>query len=200
MNWVFVVGLAVASSLDNIATGLAYGLRGMRIGPLSNLVIATICFGFSLAGLMLGAWLSVVLPGRLPGIASAILLFGIGLRLVLWAVPRGPAKGMDGAPAQGNSAAGGKGVGAIGVWETLALGVALSANALTNAVGAGLMALPALDISASAAIGSFLAIAAGTALGGRARRLRIGALSLERYGTALSGLILIGLAVTSFAR
>ncbi|MDQ0468845.1 manganese efflux pump [Labrys wisconsinensis] len=193
MNWIFVVGLAIASSIDNVATGLAYGLRGMRIGTLSNLVIAAICFGFSLAGLELGAWLGSVLPGRLPSIASAFLLFGIGLRLVLWTMPRSTGAG----PQAGQPPAGSPG---IGLWETLALGVALSANALTNAVGAGLMALPAFDISASAAVGSFLAIAAGTALGRRARRLRFGPLSVERFSTALSGLILIGLAAASLAR
>lgn len=193
MNWIFVVGLAVASSIDNVATGLAYGLRGVRIGALSNLMIAAICFGFSLAGLMLGTWLGAVLPGRLPSIASAILLFGIGLRLVLWAMPRGAGRSAGAGPQPGASSG-------IGLWETLALGVALSANALTNAVGAGLMALPALDIAASAAAGSFLAIAAGTVLGRRARRLRFGPVSVERYSTAVSGLILIGLAVTSLAR
>ncbi len=96
MNWIFVVGLAIASSIDNVATGLAYGLRGMRIGTLSNLVIAAICFGFSLAGLELGAWLGSVLPGRLPSIASAFLLFGIGLRLVLWTMPRSTGAGPRG--------------------------------------------------------------------------------------------------------
>jgi putative sporulation protein YtaF len=205
MDWIFVIGLAIASSIDNVATGLAYGLRGVRIGVASNLAIALICLGFSVAGMMLGQWFESLLPGRVPSLLSAFVLFGLGLRMVYWAVPR---QSRQAAPAltikerlrPAPPAEPANGTTSVGLAETMFLGVALSMNALSNAVGAGLIVLPALEVAAVAAIGSFIAIAGGEMVGRHTRRLRVGSVAVERYTNLLSGLILIGLAATSLAR
>lgn len=88
--------------------------------------------------------------------------------------------------------------GRIGLLETVLLGVALSANALANAVGAGLLHMPSLAIALSASVGSLLTISLGVALGLRATRISIGGFDLGRFGTLASGLILVCLAIGQF--
>ncbi|MBN9027247.1 MAG: hypothetical protein J0H20_17005 [Rhizobiales bacterium] len=88
--------------------------------------------------------------------------------------------------------------GKIGPVEALILGVALSADALANAVGAGLMEMPPLAIALSAPIGSLLTISLGVALGLRATRIRFGGIDVGRFGTLPGGFILVGLAIVQF--
>ncbi len=207
MEWLMILGLAVSSSLDNLGVGIAYGIRNIRIGWVSNLVIAVICFFFSLAGILFGLWFAEVLPGILPTLIGGFLLFVIGIRIVLLAVPRKkPAANPTAAP----HSTGIKDIlahpeiadldksGEIGFGESVLLGVALSANALTNGLGAGLLGLSPLAISFTAAVGSFVTVWAGALLGARAANFRIGAFTLGEAGTALSGIILIIIAAETF--
>ncbi len=88
--------------------------------------------------------------------------------------------------------------GAIGFWESMLLGVALSANALTNGVGAGMLGFPPLAISASAAIGSFVTVWLGVYLGRKLSDVRIGSFSVGQFGTLISGLLLLIIAAGAF--
>jgi len=206
MEWLMIFGLAVSSSLDNFGVGIAYGIRNIRIGLISNLVIAVICFLFSMAGIMFGLWLAEILPGILPALIGGFLLLIIGLRIVLFAVPRKkPA-----APVETAHSANIKEIlthpeiadidksGEIGFGESILLGIALSANALTNGLGAGLLGLSPLAISLTSAVGSFLTVWAGAMLGARVANVRIGSFTLGEAGTALSGIILIIIAAEAF--
>jgi putative sporulation protein YtaF len=207
VDWLMILGLAVSSSLDNLGVGISYGIRNIRIGWVSNLVIAVICFFFSLAGILFGLWFAEILPGILPTLIGGFLLFVIGIRIVLLAVPRKkPAANLTAVP----HSAGIKDIlahpeiadldksGEIGFGESVILGVALSANALTNGLGAGLLGLSPLAISFTAAVGSFVTVWAGALLGAKATNLRIGSFTLGEAGTALSGIILIIIAAETF--
>ncbi|WP_019122551.1 sporulation membrane protein YtaF [Brevibacillus massiliensis] len=204
MNWLPILGFAISSSIDNLGVGISYGIRGIRIGLGSNLLIAVICFLFSEAGILFGQWLSKVLPGIFPVLAGAFLLFVIGLRIILMAVPRkrdaanetvteAPAKGIKGILNNPEIADFDKS-GEIGFGEAIVLGIALSANALTNGLGAGLLGLSPLAISLTAAVGSFVTVWAGVAIGRRAAAVRIGSFTLGQFGTLLSGVILLVIA------
>lgn len=206
MAWLLILGFAISSSLDNLGVGISYGIRKIRIGIISNLLIAGVCFLFSYSGIWFGKWISSVLPGILPVLLSAFILVIIGLRIILLAVPR---KQQD--VADTNSKA--KGFGAIlknperidldnskdiGIIESLILGVALSANALTNGLSAGLLGLSPLAISLTAALGSFVTVWSGVWLGGRVANIRIGSFTLGQFGTLVSGVILLIIAVDNF--
>ncbi|BCP54554.1 hypothetical protein K32_31710 [Kaistia sp. 32K] len=204
MDWFFIIALAAASSIDNFAVGLSYGVRGIRIHLGSNLIIAGVCFVLSLAGILFGKWIGDVLPGSTPDIVGSVLLFVIGVRILLLVLPRKtpapttkPATGLRRLSdwlSRAIAVDGGK----IGPVEALILGIALSANALANAVGAGLLQMPLLAIALSASVGSLLTISLGVALGLRATKISIGRFDLARFGTLLSGLILVCLAVAQF--
>ncbi len=198
MDWLFIFGLAVASSIDNLAVGFSYGLAELRIGLGANLIVAAICFLFSEAGTLFGRWIGTLLPGSLPDIVGAVVLLLLGLRVLLLVLPRERMQEPDGTGGREAARAGEGGghrarIAPIGLIESVLLGIALSANALANAVGAGMLSLSPLAIALSASVGSLVTIAAGVELGLRATQVRIGQLRLGRLGTLLSGSILLAL-------
>ncbi|MDO3678934.1 sporulation membrane protein YtaF [Paenibacillus ehimensis] len=208
MTWLLIVGFAVSSSLDNLGVGLSYGIRGIRVGVLSNLVIAMICFLFSETGILFGQWLSKSLPGMFPVVAGAFILTVIGLRIVLLAMPRKHSASPEVKEDRSGSASL-KGLlqhpekadkdrsGSIGIGESVVLGIALSANAVTNGLSAGLMGLSPLAISLTAAQGSFMTIWVGVVIGRKAAGIRIGSFTLGQFGTLISGMILLLIACNS---
>ncbi|TDF98757.1 sporulation membrane protein YtaF [Paenibacillus piri] len=208
MAWLLILGFAVSSSLDNLGVGISYGIRGIRIGFISNLIIAIICFLFSEAGLSGGQWLSEVLPGIFPVLVGAFLLVIIGIRIILLAFPRknhdvqqpsedrADAKSLKGL-LQNPEAADADKSGEIGWGESVILGIALSANAITNGLGAGLLGLSPLAISLTAALGSFVTVWFGVTLGRKVAGVRIGSFTLGQFGTILSGILLLGIACNS---
>ena len=88
MAWIIILAFAVSSSIDNLAVGISYGIRDIRIAVRKNFLIAVICFLMSIAGISFGIWLSTILPGMVPVIVGAFLLFVIGIRIILLAIPR----------------------------------------------------------------------------------------------------------------
>ncbi|ATO48305.1 sporulation membrane protein YtaF [Brevibacillus laterosporus] len=208
MNWLLILGFAVSSSLDNLGVGISYGIRNIRIGFLSNCVIAGICFILSEIGIYFGQLLTAILPGILPVLIGALLLFVIGVRIILLAFPRKEqvlAISSEG----GVNTRSIKGIlqnpeevdldksGGIGVGEAFILGIALAANAVTNGLSAGLMGLSPHAISLTAAIGSFITLWAGVALGKKVASIRIASFTLGQFGTIISGVMLLVIAANT---
>ncbi|MGX4585976.1 sporulation membrane protein YtaF [Paenibacillus chitinolyticus] len=207
MAWLLILGFAISSSLDNLGVGISYGIRKIRIGILSNLIVAGVCFLFSYTGIWFGKWISSVLPGILPVLLSAFSLFFIGIRIILMATP-GKEPEIASSPSKSN----GNGLRSIlrnpeqvdrdnskhiGIAESLILGIALSANALTNGLSAGLLGLSPFAISLTAAFGSFLTVWLGVWLGGKVAGIRIGSFTLGQFGTLVSGMMLLVIAANS---
>ncbi|SYX83481.1 sporulation membrane protein YtaF [Paenibacillus alvei] len=211
MQWIMILGLAVASSIDNLGVGISYGIRKIRIGVLSNLFISLICFIFSMAGLMFGKWISQVLPGILPTLLAAFILLIVGIRIVLLTSHHGSSTETAAveASSEANSSSSLERMlqrpeeadkdksGTINLWEAAVLGVALSANALTNGLSAGLIGLSPLAISLTAAIGSFVTLWLGAVLGQKMANIRIGRYTVGQFSTVLSGAIIILVAINS---
>ncbi|HHW57095.1 MAG TPA: sporulation membrane protein YtaF [Clostridia bacterium] len=201
MEWLIILGFAISASIDNFAVGISYGIRNIRIGLFSNSIIAIIAFLFSISGIFFGKWLNLILPGSLPVIVGAFLLFIIGLRIILMAVPRKP-------PAEKIQQSSPKTTsikdilenpeivdldksGEISLLEAILLGIALSANALTNGLGAGLWGFSPFAISFNTAIGSFVSVWAGVQFGTKVANIRIGSFTIGQFGTIISGVILL---------
>lgn len=210
MHWLIIVAFAFSSSIDNLGVGISYGIRKIhiRLGP--NILISVICFLMSLAGIVFGLWLSKILPGMLPVIFGAVLLFIIGLRIILLATPRKKGTSTLVNQEKGKKSNSIKGIlsnpevadvdhsGEIGWGEAVFLGIALSANALTNGLGAGLLGFSPVAISLTAAIGSFISVWAGVKLGSRLADVRIGSFTVGQFGTILSGIIILVIAFATF--
>ncbi|HEY2421155.1 MAG TPA: sporulation membrane protein YtaF [Neobacillus sp.] len=209
MYWLIILAFAVSSSIDNLGVGISYGIQKIRIEMGANLLIALICYLMSITGITFGIWLANILPGILPVMIGALLLCIIGIRIILLASPR-----KNGIPAvnndHGSQSHSFKGIlknpeeadvdqsGVIGWGEAVFLGVALSANALTNGLGAGLLGFSPQVISIAAAIGSFVTVWAGVRLGYKLAAVRIGSFSLGQFGTIISGIIILVIAITAF--
>jgi putative sporulation protein YtaF len=212
MTWLIILGFAISSSVDNLGVGISYGIRNIRISLTANLLVAVICFVFSEAGILFGKWLSNIMPGVLPLLVGAFLLFIIGLRIILLAAPRknqlsnneitpkvGQTQSIT-AILENPEIADIDKSGEIGLGEAIILGIALSANALTNGLGAGLLGLSPLAISLTAAAGSFITVWFGVSLGQKVADVRIGSYTLGEFGTIASGIILLIIASTAFLR
>jgi putative sporulation protein YtaF len=208
MYWLTVLALALSSSIDNFGVGISYGIRGIRVGFFSNLIISLIAFVFSETGILFGQYLSKIMPGVFSTLIGAVFLLVIGFRIILLTLP----KKSKPIPDDLNNSKSHSSIteylstpekadidnsGHIGSFEAIALGIAVSMNALTNGFGAGLIGLSPFAISLSAAIFSFLAIWWGVALGRKVSTVRIGSLSMGQFSTVLSGIILLLIAVKS---
>lgn len=190
MEWLFILGFALSSSIDNFGVGISYGVRKVRIKWLSNLLIAAICFLFSMVGITFGKWISTILPGVFHVIVAVVLLTLIGIRIILL-VSSQRNNGIDELDSRGQ----GK-VRSIGWIESSVLGVALSANALTNGLGAGVLGLSPLAISLTSAFGSFLTVWLGVMVGHKAANVQIGKFTLSQCGTLISGITILIVAFT----
>lgn len=193
MNWLVIIALTASSSIDNLGVGLSYGVRKVNIRMDKNLLISLICFLFSYVGISFGIWVANILPGAFPVIVGALFLAIIGIRVMILAKP---SKKKVAGQKQGDTTL--DNTEPIGFGESAVLGIALSANALTNGVGAGLIGFSPAVISLLAAIGSFFTIWAGVRLGSKVADIKIGSYTVGQFGTALSGILIIVVAVMVF--
>lgn len=183
---------------------MSYGVSKIKIGTGSNLVIAVIAFVFSTVGILFGKYIIKIIPGTLSTVVAALFVLIIGVRIILITLmarrqPRTPKmKGKRGSinrylddPTHADKDQSGE----ISMVEALVLGVAVSMNALTNGLGAGLMNLSPFAVSSSAAVFSFIAIWSGGKLGERVANVRMFGWNLGQFSTLISGGILLLIAV-----
>lgn len=201
MTWLTILAFAFSASIDNLGVGMSYGIQKVNIQVKHNFLIAVICFVFSLGGIYFGMWMLTFIPGILPVIIGAIFLFIIGIRIILL----GKAETNDSDEDEANlksifkdpEVVGNHPTKKIGWVESVVVGVALSANALTNGIGAGLFGLSPFFIALTAAIGSFISLWLGSQIGSRMADVRIGSYTLGQFGTVISGGILLIIAIVA---
>ncbi|ODG90458.1 sporulation membrane protein YtaF [Gottfriedia luciferensis] len=204
--WITVLFLAFSSSIDNFGVGITYGIRGIKVGLLANLIISIIAFIFSEAGIVSGQYISKVFPGTLSNVIGAFFLLVIGLRIVLLTFPRKDKQTIINNDDESVSnivtnylsspeKADVDHSGDISSFEAIILGNAVSMNALTNGLGVGLIGLSPFAISIAASIFSFLAIWLGVLLGKKVANVKIGGWSLGQFSSIISGIILVLIAI-----
>ncbi len=198
-QWLLVLGFAISSSIDNFGVGVSYGVTKIKIGFKANLLIAMIAFLFSITGIYFGGYISKIMPGTLSTLVAALFVLIIGVRIILITLTAKRKASISKSqkdkgitsyiaePEQADSDQSGE----ISITEASVLGVAVSMNALTNGLGAGLMNLPPMYVSTAAALFSFIAIWSGVSLGERVAHIRIGRFNLGQFSTMISGAILM---------
>ncbi|MDR3560347.1 MAG: sporulation membrane protein YtaF [Negativicutes bacterium] len=83
MNFVTMLMMATLSNLDNIAIGLSYGMRNIRISSAANLLIAVITSTGTYLAMSCGQTISTFFPLPLARASGSALLCAAGL-WVLW--------------------------------------------------------------------------------------------------------------------
>lgn len=197
---------SISSSIDNFGVGITYGIRSIRIGFLANFIISIIAFVFSITGIYGGHFFSRVFPGSMSDIIASIFLVLIGIRIIFLSLPQ--KKKIVSVELKGESEkshmteylslpekADLNRSGNINPIEATVLGVAVSMNALTNGLGAGLIGLSPVVISFSTAIFSYLSISFGVSLGKKVSNVKIGKFTIGQLSTLISGLILLLIAL-----
>jgi len=188
-----IVTLGVASNLDNLAVGVAYGIRRISISTPANLAIAGIAFLFTVASVLAATQVRHVLSPRSADLLGSLILIGIGI----WMLPVRKSRPPEAPPATGRrptlmnilrgpELADRDHSNVISLSESLLLGFALSLNCLTNSFSAGLWNLRVMPVAVCNATLSFVTLWCGTWLGNR-----YGAHWLGRKADAIAGVLLL---------
>ncbi len=206
MDWLFLVGIALANNLDNTGVGVAYGIGRIRLPPLINLWISAVTFVITATATALGDHLTHYLPPHLTQALGAVILCGIGMAVMLPSLrkarqstgetterprsgehPHGPSLGdVLADPAQADR----DGSRHIDFSEATLLALALSINNVGGGVSAGLLHLSVLWTALLSAAFSFVVLWFGGWAGRQWGTARLGGYAQTAAGTLL---ILLGL-------
>ena len=80
LNLVPVIVLSLATSIDALAVGVTFGILGSPV-LIPAVIIGSVCFLISFAGVMLGERLEALLGNRIE-IAGGLILIGIGIKIL----------------------------------------------------------------------------------------------------------------------
>jgi putative sporulation protein YtaF len=190
--------VAMVSNLDNLAAGVAFGMRDTRIAAAPNVVIAVVTMAATTGAMTSGHALSRVLSPSLAAALGASIISAIGVWTVLASLRAAwlPAN----SPEPGNSRLRGSRLRlggeldrkkVISCREALALGVALSLNNTAAGVGAGVAGISPLPTTVLAGGLSLIFVGGGSRVG-----LSVGRLVGGSPASLIAGLILLGVGAT----
>jgi putative sporulation protein YtaF len=195
MLWLAAVVIAAVSNLDNLAAGVAFGMRDTRIAAAPNAMIAAVTMAATAGAMTSGRALSNVLPPSLAAALGASIISAIGVWTILASLHalRSPASSAEPAigSLQRNRHRPSLGPGrnkVVSLHEAFVLGVALSINNAAAGVGAGIAGVSPLATTLLAGALSLICIAGGSRVG-----LSLGRLVGGSRASVISGLILLGL-------
>ena len=180
--------LSLSTNIDNLAIGMAYGVRGFAIGWGSNLLIALLSGVSTLASMSAGDWVSRFLPENVAGAIGSGILVAVGIWGLWDALQIQADIGNELESEAIADTAIHPAMRQISLANALILGLALTVTNLGTGIGAGMAQLdPSLTSSLSFG-SSLLTIGGGVFLGQLFSSLRSGG-RLD----IVSGLLLIGL-------
>jgi putative sporulation protein YtaF len=190
--------LAIATSLDSLGVGVAYGLSGTRVRFAAHTAISTVMMAITWTSVALGNQLSRCLPEFGAHLLSALFFVGVGIWTLAPMFRRRPRKEDNVAsdlpdhtptltqvldnPLLADQDASRE----IDIHEALLLGVALSLNNIGGGVSAGLIRLSPFWMAFWSVFFNIVCLTGGHLLGNRLSRSR-----LSVYAQALSGVLMV---------
>ena len=158
MLWLSAVLIAAVSNLDNLAAGVALGLRGTRIAPAPNVLIAGVTMVGTAGAITFGHALSRLVGASLSSSVGAVIIVSIGVVTV--AASRAsvsePTAGVGRLPGPLQTLS----------WrEAALLAIALSLNNVGTGVGAGIAGVPPLITTLLAGAFSLCCVGGGSRVG-----------------------------------
>lgn len=178
MSWVTIVLLAAAASSDSFIIGFNYGVRGVRIGSISNLFLSLVCFLGTLASMLAGQMIGLFFDPSLGQLIGGVLFALLGAWMLRGALkPREPGRSESCSTMRcysenpeivdkDNSKI-------IELRESFWIGVLLCVNNIGIGIGGGMTGSPIVSTPLACAAMSFLFIKAGCLLGGRIENERL---------------------------
>lgn len=178
---------AISANTDNFVVGISYGIKKIKIGPASNLLIALINLAGTILSMSAGKAIFRFLPGKMSNFIGSIILILIGCYTVVSPllaashpdrILENPEKAdMD------NSKS-------IEVKESVALAFALTINNMGLGIGASITGLNIIITSIFTLFFGLLTITLGCLLGSRFLSK-----ASSKGATIVSGLLIIALGV-----
>lgn len=188
--------LALSANIDNFAVGIAYGIKRIAIGSLSNGIIAIVSAAGTYASMSAGRLISTVLPVDVANGLGSLLLIAIGV-WTIWDTYKTSSStsqtqsDLDYTTFISNPAKADRDHSRmIDAKESIVLAFALTLNNLGSGIGAGISGLDIGMTTLLTFIFSFVAIIIGYFLGSRFTTSLSG-----RVTGIVSGVLLIGLGV-----
>jgi putative Mn2+ efflux pump MntP len=191
MPWLAALLIAGVSNLDNLAVGVALGMRGTRVILRSNLIIAAVTMAATAIAMTAGDALSGLFPSSVADASGSLIIMGIGVATVVAALkafrsapsPRSPRRVYRYQPHSDAEVVTCRGA--------FALGVVLSLNNLGAGVGAGVAGIPPLATTLLAGGFSLLCVGGGSSFGAVVRHLVLG-----RRAPLVAGIVLVAVGAT----
>jgi putative sporulation protein YtaF len=201
MLWLSAALIAVVSNLDNLAAGVALGMRDTRVSAVPNAVIAAVTMAATAVAMTPGRVLSHAIPPSLATAIGASVISGMGAWTVFTSMPRErmprsrPTSGC-GRLQNARSPLGSEFLRSevISSRDALVLGIALAANNVATGVGAGIAGVPPVTTTLLAGALSLLCVGGGSRVGSSLGRLIGGSAA-----SLMSGLILLGVGAAILA-
>ncbi len=174
--------LSLSTNIDNLAVGMAYGMRHLTIGILANLTIALLSGISTFVSMSAGDWIGQLLPENLVQLCGSGVLIAIGV-LAIGEIVQSP-EDRQAEQLHHN----GSDRDRLSWQKALILGLALTLTNFGTGVGAGIAQLDIHLTSICSFLSSLLTIGGGAWLG----RILTSQLS-KHWLQLLSGILLIGL-------
>jgi len=176
--WLSAVVIAAVSNLDNLAAGVALGLRGTRITLGPNVLIACVTMAGTAGAITSGHALGRLLQPSVAGSVGAVIIVSIGVMTVVASRSpvREPTAGMCRLPGPSEMLS----------WrEAVLLAIALSLNNVGTGVGAGIAGIPPLMTTVLAGAFSIMCVGGGSRIG------RVAGPLVGRHARLVAGLGLV---------
>ena len=184
-QYIVLIALALATSLDSMGLGVAFGLSATRIRPLAHAVICAVMLVITAGGVFIGDRLAAFLPDQVARDLSATLFIAVGLWMlipILWdRRPGCPPRATDATPCRGHI---------VGLREAFGLGFMLSINNVGGGISAGLIHIGVLPMALLSVFFNVVCLVGGHAAGSLLRRTPIKAIA---QGLAGAILVAVGL-------
>ena len=199
-----VVLLALASNLDNVGVGIAYGIRKTRMPFVSNLLIAAITAAGTLVAMLFGSTVGRLLNQSVAGLLAGSVLIAMGCWVIVKEARTLYVRGVRPASVPGDASRKGNYLarvhtiqenpltadadlsGRIDPREAILLALALTPNNMVNGAAAGMM-----QLSLAVTVALVLVISLGTIWGGIKAGEQCGKLWLGDLAGMVSGALLV---------
>lgn len=179
MHWVSIIFIGLASNIDNLGIGVAFGTRSTRIPILANLFIAILGMAATYSSITIGHLISGFMNPQYADVIGGLIIMAIGARSMIQGINSAKRSSLpvpDGHMKE------------IALKESIPLGFALSINCFSTGIGAGVSGVPPILTAISVGIFSVLSIIIGMRIGHQVAKTW-----LAKYSTLISGLILIAI-------
>nr|WP_239549110.1 sporulation membrane protein YtaF [Scopulibacillus daqui] len=164
-----VLIIAFASNLDNLAIGIAFGIRSTKIPILSNLIVALITMLGTYLSMTMGEVIAHYISGFMSNLIGAALLLGIGLWSIIKSLPcakqNASSNNDDIKPIPNPYACDANKDNVISLKESFTLGIALAMNNIATGIGAGTTGVSPLWTTIMAGVFSLIFIGCGSKFG-----------------------------------